>query len=350
MRRVVLVGVGVLVTLAGVIFTLQGVGVLGGSVMSGVTFWAVAGPVIALAGLAIAAIGLRGGLASQVRRLCLTCDWYGDTAIFSPPGPRGAAGRRFVALRRRLRSGELGAGRDSPAEFTSTRSHRVQSSSLPESCATAGRPRRPRSLRSRGGTARHPDPHRPGGRGAVARLVLRGPVVPGPESRAGRRQLRSPGLRGRRDHQGSSLHPLRERRADAPQPFQRHGAGRAPPASPGSRRRRAAGLPGDGVPQGRHRLAAQRDPSSARPVADHAAGHDGRGPGRDDLGLLGALVPGLPYRQEPRNHPYTRHGRQVDVLQGGRWVEVWECGLAHPGVLAAAGLRRPWRPGPGYGP
>jgi len=26
------------------------------------------------------------------------------------------------------------------------------------------------------------------------------------------------------------------------------------------------------------------------------------------------------------------------VRQGSRWVEVWECGLAHPGVLAAAGL------------
>jgi phenylalanyl-tRNA synthetase alpha chain len=54
--------------------------------------------------------------------------------------------------------------------------------------------------------------------------------------------------------------------------------------------------------------------------------------------LLGALVPGLPYRQEPRIHPYTEHGRQVDVRQDGRWVEVWECGLAHRGVLAAAGL------------
>ena len=31
--------------------------------MSGVTFWAVACPVIALAGLAVAAIGLRRGLA-----------------------------------------------------------------------------------------------------------------------------------------------------------------------------------------------------------------------------------------------------------------------------------------------
>jgi phenylalanyl-tRNA synthetase alpha chain len=55
-------------------------------------------------------------------------------------------------------------------------------------------------------------------------------------------------------------------------------------------------------------------------------------------GLLGALVPELPYRQGPRTHPYTRRGRQVDVRQGSRWVEVWECGLAHPGVLAAAGL------------
>jgi len=54
--------------------------------------------------------------------------------------------------------------------------------------------------------------------------------------------------------------------------------------------------------------------------------------------LLGALVPGRPRRQQPRAHPYTLHGRQVDVYQDGRWVEVGECGLAHPGVLAAAGL------------
>ena len=63
MRRVVLVGAGFLLMLGGVVFTLQGVGVLGGSVMSGVTFWAVAGPVIALAGLALALIGLGGRLA-----------------------------------------------------------------------------------------------------------------------------------------------------------------------------------------------------------------------------------------------------------------------------------------------
>ena len=64
MKRVVLICVGVIVMLAGVIFTLQGVGVLGGSVMSGVTFWAVAGPVIAVAGLAIAVLGLRDRVAS----------------------------------------------------------------------------------------------------------------------------------------------------------------------------------------------------------------------------------------------------------------------------------------------
>jgi phenylalanyl-tRNA synthetase alpha chain len=54
--------------------------------------------------------------------------------------------------------------------------------------------------------------------------------------------------------------------------------------------------------------------------------------------LLGALAPGRPHRQQPRTHPYTLDGRQVDVYHDGRWVEVGECGLAHPTVLAAAGL------------
>jgi phenylalanyl-tRNA synthetase alpha chain len=54
--------------------------------------------------------------------------------------------------------------------------------------------------------------------------------------------------------------------------------------------------------------------------------------------LLDTLAPGLPHRQQPRTHPYTLSGRQVDVRDGQRWVEIWECGLAAPGVLAAAGL------------
>jgi hypothetical protein len=59
MKRGLLVGVGALITLAGVVFTLQGVGAIGGSAMSGSTFWAVAGPIIALAGLALATAGVR---------------------------------------------------------------------------------------------------------------------------------------------------------------------------------------------------------------------------------------------------------------------------------------------------
>jgi phenylalanyl-tRNA synthetase alpha chain len=55
--------------------------------------------------------------------------------------------------------------------------------------------------------------------------------------------------------------------------------------------------------------------------------------------LLAALVPGLRCRQEPRVHPYTSGGRQLDVLRGDVWVEIAECGLAHPDVLAGAGLR-----------
>jgi phenylalanyl-tRNA synthetase alpha chain len=54
--------------------------------------------------------------------------------------------------------------------------------------------------------------------------------------------------------------------------------------------------------------------------------------------LIEALVSDMPYRTEPRVHPYTLDGRQVDVKAGGEWVEVWECGLAHPEVLARAGL------------
>ena len=64
MRTIILAAVGVVITLVGVIFTLQGVGVIGGSGMSGDTFWAVAGPVIAVIGLAIAAVSMRRRLAS----------------------------------------------------------------------------------------------------------------------------------------------------------------------------------------------------------------------------------------------------------------------------------------------
>lgn len=54
--------------------------------------------------------------------------------------------------------------------------------------------------------------------------------------------------------------------------------------------------------------------------------------------LAGAVAPGRLYRCEDRVHPYTLEGRQVDVAHRQGWVEVWECGLAHPEVLSRAGL------------
>jgi hypothetical protein len=59
MIRPLAVGIGCLIAVMGVIWTLQGLGYIGGSVMSGVTLWAVVGPVVALIGLAIAIWGLR---------------------------------------------------------------------------------------------------------------------------------------------------------------------------------------------------------------------------------------------------------------------------------------------------
>jgi hypothetical protein len=60
MRRPGLVITGVLVALAGLQFTLQGVGVIKGSTMSDTTFWTVAGPVIIAVGLVVAGVGARG--------------------------------------------------------------------------------------------------------------------------------------------------------------------------------------------------------------------------------------------------------------------------------------------------
>lgn len=54
--------------------------------------------------------------------------------------------------------------------------------------------------------------------------------------------------------------------------------------------------------------------------------------------LADALAPGLPWRAERRMHPYTEGGLQVDVAYGGEWIEVWECGRAHPRVMERAGL------------
>jgi hypothetical protein len=53
-----LTAVGALLTIAGVIWALQGFGVIGGSFMSGNSVWAVIGPVVAVAGLVAVAVGV----------------------------------------------------------------------------------------------------------------------------------------------------------------------------------------------------------------------------------------------------------------------------------------------------
>ncbi|BDG02104.1 PheS-related mystery ligase SrmL [Anaeromyxobacter oryzae] len=54
--------------------------------------------------------------------------------------------------------------------------------------------------------------------------------------------------------------------------------------------------------------------------------------------VAGAVAPGLTVSVTSSPHPYTREGRQIDVRIRGAWLEIGECGLAAPEVLAAAGL------------
>jgi hypothetical protein len=55
---VLLVVAGTLIAVAGIVWTLQGLGYVTGSFMTGATLWAVIGPITAVAGLALVAAGL----------------------------------------------------------------------------------------------------------------------------------------------------------------------------------------------------------------------------------------------------------------------------------------------------
>jgi predicted permease len=52
-------GLGLLAVVVGAVWTLQGLGYVGGSVMTGKTLWAVIGPVVVLVGLVFLGVGLR---------------------------------------------------------------------------------------------------------------------------------------------------------------------------------------------------------------------------------------------------------------------------------------------------
>ncbi len=56
---IMLIG-GVILLLIGGLWTLQGLGIVAGSAMSGVTLWAIVGPVVALVGVYLLWRGIRG--------------------------------------------------------------------------------------------------------------------------------------------------------------------------------------------------------------------------------------------------------------------------------------------------
>lgn len=60
MGRLILFALGVLVALFGLLFALQGFGVVAGSPMSNTTTWSILGPIIALMGIAVAIAATRG--------------------------------------------------------------------------------------------------------------------------------------------------------------------------------------------------------------------------------------------------------------------------------------------------
>ncbi len=59
MRSWLLIVGGVVLLAVGVLWALQGFNIIGGSVMSGSSVWAVIGPVVAVVGLIAAVLGLR---------------------------------------------------------------------------------------------------------------------------------------------------------------------------------------------------------------------------------------------------------------------------------------------------
>lgn len=56
-----LIAVGVILVAVGLVWTLQGFNVLGGSVMSGSTLWAIVGPIVVVVGVVVIALPFARG-------------------------------------------------------------------------------------------------------------------------------------------------------------------------------------------------------------------------------------------------------------------------------------------------
>jgi phenylalanyl-tRNA synthetase alpha chain len=53
--------------------------------------------------------------------------------------------------------------------------------------------------------------------------------------------------------------------------------------------------------------------------------------------VVQSALPGAEHRTLAAEHPYTAEGLQIDVRIGDRWIEIGECGLANPRLLADSG-------------
>ncbi|GAB3163173.1 hypothetical protein GCM10027059_17150 [Myceligenerans halotolerans] len=55
------IALGAILVVVGGVFTLQGVGYLAGSPMTGVSLWAIVGPILAVAGIVVTVLAARAG-------------------------------------------------------------------------------------------------------------------------------------------------------------------------------------------------------------------------------------------------------------------------------------------------
>ncbi|GAA1565616.1 hypothetical protein GCM10009789_18920 [Kribbella sancticallisti] len=60
MKKAIPIALGLLLTVAGVVWALQGLGYIGGSSMSGKSLWAVIGPIVAAMGVSLLYVTFRG--------------------------------------------------------------------------------------------------------------------------------------------------------------------------------------------------------------------------------------------------------------------------------------------------
>ena len=65
MKKSGLIMLGIVLVIIGCVFTLQGLGYLAGSAMTGVALWSVIGPIVAIVGIALVVQAARAGRTGQ---------------------------------------------------------------------------------------------------------------------------------------------------------------------------------------------------------------------------------------------------------------------------------------------